>query len=98
MPLVDEGRIPAREDVEREIERREKSLLLSRALARLDAMKRAVVVLHDLEGFRVREIAEVLEVPEGTVLSRLYYARRELRGFLRSPQRVGNGGEGHGVR
>lgn len=54
---------------------------------------RMVVVLADLEGFSYKEIASILEIPMGTVMSRLYRGRRQLeesllryaqeRGYLR---------------
>jgi RNA polymerase sigma-70 factor (ECF subfamily) len=37
-----------------------------------------VVLLADLEGFSYQEISDILEVPPGTVMSRLYRARRRL--------------------
>jgi RNA polymerase sigma-70 factor (ECF subfamily) len=40
------------------------------------------VLLHDLEGWTHREIAERLELPAGTVRSHLHYARRRLRDLL----------------
>lgn len=43
---------------------------------------RAVIWLSDAEDFRLREIAEVLELPLGTVASRLFRARQELRQLL----------------
>lgn len=43
---------------------------------------RDVLWLVDVEGFRQREAAELLDVPEGTVASRLYRARRALRDAL----------------
>ncbi|MEP6906272.1 MAG: sigma factor-like helix-turn-helix DNA-binding protein, partial [Gemmatimonadales bacterium] len=43
---------------------------------------RSVVVLVDVEGFRQREVAGMLHVPEGTVASRLFRARRLLRDAL----------------
>lgn len=55
---------------------------LTMALDRLDPELRATVTLVDLEGFRQREAAEMLDVAEGTVASRLFRARRALRRFL----------------
>jgi RNA polymerase sigma-70 factor (ECF subfamily) len=56
---------------------------LREALDALDEPLRSVVLLVDVQGFRQREVAAMLEVPEGTVASRLFRARRELREFLR---------------
>ena len=56
---------------------------LAAALDRLDEPLRAVIWLGDVEGFRQREIARLLDVPEGTVASRLFRARRALRELLR---------------
>ena len=43
---------------------------------------RAVIWLSDAEEFRLREIAEILELPLGTVASKLFRARQELRQLL----------------
>jgi hypothetical protein len=43
---------------------------------------RAIIMLSDLEGLSYREIAEVLNIPMGTVMSRLHNARRRLRDAL----------------
>ena len=56
---------------------------LAAALDQLDASLRPVVWLSDVEGFRQREIARMLGIPEGTVASRLFRARRSLRDALR---------------
>ncbi len=56
--------------------------LVRRALAKLDQDDAAVIVLHDLQGYRYREIAETLEIAVGTVGSRLNRARGRLRGII----------------
>ncbi|MEE2775545.1 MAG: sigma-70 family RNA polymerase sigma factor [Acidobacteriota bacterium] len=48
------------------------------ALASLSEDYRMVVVLADLEDFSYQEISEILDIPVGTVMSRLYRARRRL--------------------
>ncbi|HET9947456.1 MAG TPA: RNA polymerase sigma factor [Longimicrobiales bacterium] len=55
---------------------------LWKALERIGEEHREILVLKELEGFRYAEIAEILEIPEGTVASRLFHARRALREAL----------------
>jgi RNA polymerase sigma-70 factor (ECF subfamily) len=57
--------------------------LLWRALATLDEDRRAVVILHDLEGRTGAEIAALLDVPVNTVHSRLRLARADLVAAVR---------------
>jgi RNA polymerase sigma-70 factor (ECF subfamily) len=52
------------------------------AMQDLPEDQRQVVLLRELEGLSYKEIAEVMEIPEGTVMSRLYYARRKLQKAL----------------
>jgi RNA polymerase sigma-70 factor (ECF subfamily) len=54
-----------------------------RLLDRLSDKKRAVFVLHELEGMAPSEIAKVVSAPVLTVRTRLFYARRELLALLR---------------
>ncbi len=54
------------------------------ALAGLPHDYKMVVLLADLEGFSYKEIADILEVPVGTVMSRLYRGRRMLERALLS--------------
>lgn len=61
----------------------ETSEMLQNALARLSPDLRETVILRDLEELQYREIAEILEVPEGTVKSRLNRGRAELGRLLR---------------
>jgi RNA polymerase sigma-70 factor (ECF subfamily) len=53
--------------------------LLDDLLSTLSPRSRAVVVLHFLHGYRYREIAEMLRLPEGTVASRLSQALTQMR-------------------
>jgi RNA polymerase sigma-70 factor, ECF subfamily len=55
---------------------------VTRALASLDEDYRVVVVLADIEGLKYKEIAAMLRCPLGTVMSRLFRARRQLEGVL----------------
>jgi RNA polymerase sigma-70 factor (ECF subfamily) len=60
------------------------------ALDRLPPDYRMAVELADLEGFSYKEIAEILDVPVGTVMSRLYRGRRLLEDALLSYARARN--------
>lgn len=55
---------------------------VSEALAQLPADFRVAVVLCDVEGFSYKEIADIMECPVGTVMSRLYRGRRLLKKAL----------------
>jgi RNA polymerase sigma-70 factor (ECF subfamily) len=61
---------------------RERAALVHAALAELSAEYRQVIVLREIDGCRYDEIAEILELPVGTVRSRLFRARLELRDRL----------------
>jgi RNA polymerase sigma-70 factor (ECF subfamily) len=65
-----------------ELERSELRERLLGALAEIPEQHREVVLLHDLEGWKHREIGERLGLPEGTVRSHLHHARRKLRRLL----------------
>jgi RNA polymerase sigma-70 factor (ECF subfamily) len=55
---------------------------LDEALARLPEVHRQTFILHADAGLPYKEVAAVLGVPIGTVMSRLYYARRKLQKYL----------------
>ena len=63
-------------------ERNENHQRLYRALAMMDQERREVITLRDLQGLDYAEIAEILQVPVGTVRSRLHRARLELKDLL----------------
>ena len=64
------------------LEARERKRLLSEALKRLPEDARALIVLRDVQGLSYEEAAQALEVPLGTLKSRLSRAREKLAGLL----------------
>lgn len=67
---------------ERRQERAATRELVWTALERVGEDHREVLVLKELQGFRYGEIAEILDIPEGTVASRLFHARKALHEAL----------------
>ena len=63
--------------------RREQRGKIIQALDTLSEDHRTIVMLSDLEGLSYREIADTLDIPMGTVMSRLHNARKRLRDALR---------------
>jgi len=55
---------------------------IGKAVSALPERQRVAVLLFDLEGYSHLEIAQILEVPEGTVRSYVFHARRALRAAL----------------
>ena len=64
------------------VDARERERLVHVALGQINPEQRAVVVLRMLEGYSTRETAVMLNVPEGTVMSRLSRALERLKGLL----------------
>jgi RNA polymerase sigma-70 factor (ECF subfamily) len=75
--MVDQGESPA-DAAARSLDRTR----IERGLQALSEDHRAIIMLSDLEGLSYREIAEVLGIPMGTVMSRLHNARKRLRAVL----------------
>ena len=72
---------------EAEVERRELRAAMSRALKTMSEEHRQILILREVEGLSYTEIAQLLDVEEGTVKSRLARARISLRNIL---QKDGN--------
>ena len=60
----------------------EDAALVHDALGRISVPRREVLTLHFLDDLSIAEIAEVVDIPEGTVKSRLHHAKRALRKVL----------------
>jgi RNA polymerase sigma-70 factor (ECF subfamily) len=96
--LLDGGVSPRPENPEREVLERIGDERVLSALEELPVEFRQVELLADVEGFSYREIADILGIPIGTVMSRLYRARRRLQKTLwREAQDAGYGVAGAGA-
>jgi len=74
LPLADRSPLPEAAYIEQE-----RVALIRKAVAGLPPASRAVLVLREYSGLSYQEIAAALEIPIGTVMSRLNYARGQLR-------------------
>jgi RNA polymerase sigma-70 factor (ECF subfamily) len=61
------------------VEEREIQEKVREAIRSLPLPQQVVIVLYYLEGLSLKEIADILEVPEGTVKSRLHHGRKALK-------------------
>ncbi len=68
---------------QRQMERGELRERLDAAIARLSPEHRAVILLKEVEGLQYHEIADVVGCSIGTVMSRLFYARKKLQTLLK---------------
>jgi RNA polymerase sigma-70 factor (ECF subfamily) len=80
--VVDEQR----EGPEQAAERGQLGRRLEAALGRLSAEHRALIALHDVEGYKLEELAGMLELPIGTLKSRLHRGRAHLRWLLEAAE------------
>jgi len=64
------------------LERGELRERIDRALNQLSYAHRTVLILHEFEGLEYKEVAKRMECSIGTVMSRLFYARRKMAGLL----------------
>ncbi len=71
------------DDVRQQAEGHERSARLRRALDALPPKHRAVLALREVEGLSYEEIASATGLPAGTVMSRLYHARRLLAKIIK---------------
>lgn len=85
-PVIDIDNIPlATQDTPEDVAlQTEQSRVVREAVLRLPAQSRLVLILREYEGLSYKEIAATLDIPIGTVMSRLNYARRRLQRDLAS--------------
>ena len=72
--------IPAQDET---VEQREEKAELMRAVSKLPAAFKETVLLHYYQGLGISEIAQMLDLPEGTISSRLSRARKKLEVLLK---------------
>lgn len=77
--LVDQLMSPSWHAPDHLAEQGETQRQVRQAISELHFNQRVVIVLHYLSGLSLEEIAEILDCPVGTIKSRLYYARENLR-------------------
>ena len=73
------------------IEAEEGAHVFREAFDRLGARDREIIALRHFQELSNREIAEALDIPQGTVMSRLFHARRKLRELLGDRLELGAG-------
>ena len=67
------------------VSRKEIKQLVHNGIKRLKQIHREVIFLHDIKEKTLEEISHMLEVPVGTIKSRLFYGRQELANLLKTP-------------
>ena len=80
--LAAEPLVAGAENPEAALERKERAEQVRRAVLDLPPASRAVLILREYEALTYQEIAEALDIPIGTVMSRLNYARGQVRRAL----------------
>src|SRR5664279_4576666 len=88
LPMLEEAGAAAAPRPDQALAGREASQILQATLQRLSPDLREAVILRDLQEMEYREIAEVLDIPEGTVKSRINRGRAELARLLRRQKLV----------
>ena len=88
LPMLEEEGASASARPDHAVAGREASEILQATLQRLSPDLREAVILRDLQEMEYREIAEVLQIPEGTVKSRINRGRAELARLLRRQKLV----------
>lgn len=70
------------DDPRRLLERKRLYERIMDAMEQLPTDQKQAILLRELEGLSYKEISEIMDIPEGTVMSRLFYARKKLQKIL----------------
>jgi RNA polymerase sigma-70 factor (ECF subfamily) len=73
-----------RGDPSRSMERKQLRARITAALESLPEDQKEVIILREIDGLSYKEISDIMEIPEGTVMSRLYYARKKMQQALKA--------------
>jgi len=76
--LLEYRDIGSDEDIEQRLENEELRVNVEKAMMQLEPHDREILVLKEFNGMAYKEISEMLHIPIGSVMSRLYYARKRL--------------------
>ncbi len=71
------------ENPQKLLQRKELRDKIFAAMDELSEEQRQVILLREVEGLSYKEISDVMDIPEGTVMSRLFYARRRMQAVLK---------------
>lgn len=81
---LDNGAVPHFETSVSPTDQFEEKEILEKALAQMDKEQKAVIVLRLIDGYSVKETSEILQLPQGTVASRLARAQKKLLEFIKT--------------
>jgi RNA polymerase sigma-70 factor, ECF subfamily len=71
-----------RSDPVKNLERKQLHAAILTALDELPDEQKQIIILREVQGLSYKEISDVMDIPEGTVMSRLFYARKKLQAAL----------------
>ncbi|MHB8134691.1 MAG: RNA polymerase sigma factor [Anaerolineaceae bacterium] len=79
---IDQVMLSSSERMDHALETRQTREIVEQAIIKLPEASRIVLVLREIQGMSYQEIADTLDIPVGTVMSRLNYARKQLLATL----------------
>ena len=68
---------------EEDLIKKERNKIIMEGVYALPEKQRDILMLYDIEGFSQHEISDILNIPLGSVMSRLFYGRKRLKKYLR---------------